>query len=148
MRSPRRTLCRCSVATTLILVWLISFVTMFPLILFQQIETVKLGDIILHEVCLEKWPSRNLQKIYTLSLTTSQFILPVIVLTIVHLKISLYLNVHLNGPPRSTLCKRGKISVTIYVHSVRNLLVLYFLLYFTKKLKKYRSILFMEVPYA
>lgn len=108
--SPNRRLFRCSVTTSLILIWLISFLSMLPLVIFQQVETVKLGELVLYEVCLEKWPSSKYQKIYTLTLTTSQFIIPVIVLITIHFKISLYLKVHLNGPPR--LGKRGKLKLT------------------------------------
>ncbi|XP_065224090.1 neuropeptide Y receptor type 2-like isoform X2 [Planococcus citri] len=106
VRSPRDAMCRCSVSTTLILIWITSFLCVLPLVFFQQIEAVALGEFVLYEVCLEKWPSSEMQKSYTITLAVAQFIIPLVVLTAVHMKISVYLNVHLNEPSRNSFSSR------------------------------------------
>lgn len=104
-------MCRCSVSTTLILIWITSLLCMLPLVFFQQIEAVALGEFVLYEVCMEKWPSSEMQKTYTITLAVAQFVIPLVVLTAVHMKISVYLNVHLNEPSRNSFSKRGNFLV-------------------------------------
>lgn len=65
------------------------------------------AGVVIYEVCVEKWPSPLLQCIYTLSLSVIQFLVPVLVLSIIHTRISAYLSVHLISPPRQSACKRG-----------------------------------------
>lgn len=107
-------MCRFSVATTLVLIWMISLASLLPTCLYQHMEVLAVGDVIIYELCVEKWPSAKMQKIYTILLAALQFALPVIVLSIIHIKISMYLNVHLStAKPTNDFSKRGNFSFTV-----------------------------------
>ncbi|XP_054258645.1 neuropeptide Y receptor type 2-like [Macrosteles quadrilineatus] len=113
VRSPRGQVCQmatCSVAVTITLLWTFSVLVMVPLVLYQDVEVIKIGGLVMYEVCVERWPTPLIQCIYTLSLSVLQFLVPVLVLTIIHTKISAYLSVHLISPPgpRQSICKRAK----------------------------------------
>ncbi|XP_075238325.1 neuropeptide Y receptor type 2-like [Lycorma delicatula] len=96
-----------SVASVISLIWGVSFLSMLPLLFYQEVETVKLGDLVLYEACLEKWPSRTWQYVYTICLMVVQFLVPFLVLSVIHTKISAYLSVRLSTP-RDNTCKRAK----------------------------------------
>ncbi|RZF43740.1 hypothetical protein LSTR_LSTR009163 [Laodelphax striatellus] len=97
----------CSVASVISVVWGLSFVTMIPLLIFQEVETISYGELILYEACVEKWPSKTWQICYTGCLMLAQFLVPFLVLSIIHLKISTYLAVRVSTPPRDANSKRG-----------------------------------------
>ncbi|XP_039300481.1 neuropeptide F receptor [Nilaparvata lugens] len=98
----------CSVASVISIVWGLSFVTMIPLLIFQEVETISYGELILYEACVEKWPSKTWQICYTGCLMMAQFLVPFLVLSIIHLKISTYLAVRVSTPPRDANSKRAK----------------------------------------
>ncbi|KAL1137934.1 hypothetical protein AAG570_009629 [Ranatra chinensis] len=113
VRSPRgpAAFCRrvrCSVATTICLIWTVSFLSMAPLLVYQEVEVVRLGGLVVYEACVERWPSRQAQAAYTLALSLAQFALPVLVLSTIHARISSYLSVHLSSPPVDSTCKRAR----------------------------------------
>jgi hypothetical protein len=83
---------------------------MSPLLFYQEVERVHLGDILVFEACVERWPSPPAQAAYTIVISIAQFAFPVLVLSTIHAKISSYLSVHLSSPPVDTTCKRGEFS--------------------------------------
>lgn len=112
VRNPRGSIFRCSVAKSLMLIWLVSFATMIPLLLYQHIEVVHVGPVRLYEACIEKWPSRIAQQSFTVCLAVAQFVLPFTTISLIHLKISSYLTVHLKhpAPSKEINCRRGKLN--------------------------------------
>ncbi|XP_060870660.1 neuropeptide Y receptor type 2-like [Metopolophium dirhodum] len=98
VRNPRGSVFRCSVAKTLVLIWMVSFAAMVPLLLYQNVEEVHVGPIRLYEACVEKWPNHMAQQTFTVGLAVAQFVLPFTTISLIHLKISSYLTVHLKHP--------------------------------------------------
>lgn len=122
VRNPRGSMFRCSVAKTLILIWLVSFAAMVPLLLYQHVEVVYAGKLRLYEACVEKWPSRMFQQTFTVGLAVAQFVLPFTTISLIHLKISSYLTVHLKHPAlpsKEINCRRGEYQHTCLGPSVR-----------------------------
>ncbi|XP_014291375.3 neuropeptide F receptor [Halyomorpha halys] len=111
VQTPRGPVCRtarCSVAATIATIWSLSFLLMIPLLMYQEVDIVTAGDLVLYEACIERWPSRTFQASYTIVISVAQFLLPVLVLSIIHAKISSYLSLHLSSPPVDPSCKRAK----------------------------------------
>ncbi|XP_014242347.1 neuropeptide Y receptor type 2-like [Cimex lectularius] len=111
VQTPRGGVCRtarCSVASTIVLIWSLSFLSMVPLLIYQEVETVRLGGLVVYEACLERWPSRAAQAGYTLAISVAQFAFPVLVLSTIHARISSYLRLHLSSPPVDSSCKRAR----------------------------------------
>lgn len=111
VRNPRGSMFRCSVAKTLVLIWLVSFAAMVPLLMYQHVEVVHVGPVRLYEACVEKWPSRVAQQTFTVGLAVAQFVLPFTTISLIHLKISSYLTVHLKHPAipsKEISCRRGE----------------------------------------
>lgn len=81
---------------------------MVPLLIYQEVEIVRLGGLIVYEACIERWPSRAAQGAYTLSISVAQFAFPVFVLSTIHARISSYLRLHLSTPPVDPSSKRGE----------------------------------------
>lgn len=103
---------RCSVAKTLVLIWLVSFAAMVPLLMYQHVEVVHVGPVRLYEACVEKWPSRAAQQTFTVGLAVAQFVVPFTTISLIHLRISSYLTVHLKHPAvlsREVNCRRGEL---------------------------------------
>lgn len=93
---------KCSkVVVTILLIWLLSFAITSPLFFYTVVESVTFDNIFLYEKCIEKWPSRVVHSAFTVILALIQFVIPVFVLTIIHLKISSYLKFHIK-PLRKT----------------------------------------------
>ncbi|KAK9501347.1 hypothetical protein O3M35_012083 [Rhynocoris fuscipes] len=112
VQTPRGDVCRsarCSVASTIALIWGLSFISMIPLLIYQEVETVRLGRLVVYESCIERWPSRAAQGAYTLCISVAQFAFPVLVLSTIHARISNYLRLHLSTPPVDPSCKRGNL---------------------------------------
>ncbi|XP_050420820.1 neuropeptide Y receptor type 6-like [Adelges cooleyi] len=109
VRNPRGSIFRCSVAKSLILIWMVSFVTMVPIVLYQNLESIHLGNFPVYKACVEKWPFLVAQQSYTVCLTIIQFGVPFAAISLIHIKISSYLTVHLNHPAvpsRDINCRR------------------------------------------
>lgn len=84
-----------SVVITIIVIWLFSFTITSPLFFYTVTESVTFDDFFLYEKCIERWPSRALHSSFTITLALIQFVIPVLVLTVIHLKISSYLKFHI-----------------------------------------------------
>ncbi|BES96119.1 Hypothetical protein NTJ_08928, partial [Nesidiocoris tenuis] len=97
---------KCGVASSIAIIWGLSFLSMVPLLIYQEIEIVHLEGLILYEVCIERWPSRAAQGAYTIAMSVFQFGIPVLVLSTIHTRISSYLRLHLSSPPIDNSCKR------------------------------------------
>lgn len=99
VRSPRsrhmQNRACCNVVVTIIIIWVMSFAVTSPLFFYTVIETVTVENFFLYEKCMERWPSDVLHWTFTIALALVQFVIPVLVLTVIHLKISAYLKLHL-----------------------------------------------------
>ncbi|XP_068084812.1 neuropeptide Y receptor type 2 [Anabrus simplex] len=96
VRSNRR-----RVVVSIALVWLLSALAAAPMCFFQVVEPVTLPfelglnqNVVLYEVCIEHWPSRNAQLLYTVCVLLLQSVLPAIVVATVHARIAAYLHAH------------------------------------------------------
>ncbi|EEB10803.1 G-protein coupled receptor, putative [Pediculus humanus corporis] len=87
-----------SVILIIVLIWIFSFALSFPLYFYTATESFPrnpLNKLIFYDKCVEKWPSKIFHTAFTITLALVQFVIPVTVLTIIHLKISSYLKVHI-----------------------------------------------------
>ncbi|KAK6621926.1 hypothetical protein RUM44_001733 [Polyplax serrata] len=84
-----------TIVITIILIWLLSFIFEFPLFFYTVTESVAFDDVLLYEKCIQRWPSRLVHSAFTVGLALIQFVIPVLVLTVIHLKISSYLRLHI-----------------------------------------------------
>ncbi|XP_067008058.2 neuropeptide F receptor [Anabrus simplex] len=89
------------VVLSIALVWLLSAIAASPMCFFQVVEPVTLpielavsSRVVLYEACIEHWPSRTAQLMYTVFVLLLQSVLPAIVVGTVHARIAAYLHAH------------------------------------------------------
>ena len=95
---------RCHVATSLVAIWVFSFLFTLPLYSYYYVDQVKISNILLYEQCIEKWPSSEVKEFWVLLLMFIQYIFPIFVLSVVHASIKIYLGRHMiaqNDPRRA-----------------------------------------------
>lgn len=60
----------------------------------QVVEPLQLHEVVLYEVCREKWPSTGIKVAYNIAVLLIQAVLPATVLLVVHIRIAAYLHAH------------------------------------------------------
>jgi len=75
-------------------VWLLAVVAVLPLLYYQQVVSVAVESLVLHEVCIESWPSANAKRGYTFFILLIMYVIPILVVSVVHAKIATFLRTH------------------------------------------------------
>ncbi|XP_046382346.1 neuropeptide F receptor-like [Ischnura elegans] len=79
---------RTRVLASVALIWLLALAAAVPVALFQQVERLAVGGVVVFEACVERWPSRSARAAYSVCVATAQFAVPAVVLAAVHARIS------------------------------------------------------------
>lgn len=91
-----------TVCYTLISIWALALFCCIPMLLFHEIhmpdqkETIE-ADVF--QICMEVWPSDTLKIVYTLFVTIIQYLLPLIIVTIIHSRICYVLRKRVTRDP-------------------------------------------------
>ncbi|XP_076043058.1 neuropeptide Y receptor type 2-like [Oratosquilla oratoria] len=86
---------RFHVAASVTAIWTASILFTLPLYFYYLVEQVTLVDILLYTRCVELWPSRIVKDIWTIMLLVTHYVIPMVVLSVVHAKIRRYLECHM-----------------------------------------------------
>ncbi|XP_014255781.1 neuropeptide F receptor-like [Cimex lectularius] len=82
------------VIVSIALVWFFSVLVSLPLVVFQVVEPMMFGKVVLYETCIEDWPNQELKVLYTLCVLMIQAVIPAGVVGCIHAKIASYLHSH------------------------------------------------------
>ncbi|TRY75046.1 hypothetical protein TCAL_07018 [Tigriopus californicus] len=91
--SPNAVLTYKSVFGIIAIIWMFSFLVTSPLLIYQTVNRMHLPntDIVLMQVCTEQFPKDFYKHGFTVVILLVQYVVPLIVLPIVHAKILLFL---------------------------------------------------------
>lgn len=75
-------------------IWLVSLAFTLPLFAYYYVKRVMFRELLLYEKCVETWPSPVVKYSWTIALIIMQYVIPILVLSIVHGRIHNYLSSH------------------------------------------------------
>ncbi|KAA0195329.1 hypothetical protein HAZT_HAZT002923 [Hyalella azteca] len=83
------------VGWSLAVIWTISIVSSLPLFSWYEVVPVKFYQILLYKRCVITWPSAQVKYAYIVILMIMMYVIPIIVLSIIHGSIRRYLSRHM-----------------------------------------------------
>jgi neuropeptide Y receptor len=82
--------------------WIISTFLSAPLFIYNEVHMAKfIEDYVEHAICMELWPNGAAKTIYTVVLMFIQFVIPVIILLVLHWKICQFLRMRMITDPKT-----------------------------------------------
>lgn len=84
-----------NVAWSLVIIWCISIVFTLPLLFWYNVHPIVFDKIVLYKRCMIHWPSEGVKYTYLIALILTMYVLPIIILGVVHASIKNYLSHHM-----------------------------------------------------
>ena len=90
-------------AAIIILIWFMSVLVGLPLLVYSRLEQKEYIKFINYQMCLEEWPSPIGRTVYAGAIMLLQFIIPVIILIIIHWRICTFLKTRIRLNPTTPM---------------------------------------------
>ena len=90
-------------ATTILVIWFLSVLVGLPLLVYSRLERKEYIYFVSYEMCLEEWPSTAARTVYAGAVMLLQFIIPVIILIIIHWRICNFLKTRILQNPTTPM---------------------------------------------
>ncbi|XP_064631674.1 neuropeptide F receptor-like [Lineus longissimus] len=82
--------------------WIFSTFISAPLFIYNEVHMAKfIEDYVEHAICMELWPNGAAKTIYTMVLMCIQFVIPVVILLVLHWKICQFLRMRMITDPKT-----------------------------------------------
>ncbi|XP_064601122.1 neuropeptide F receptor-like [Liolophura sinensis] len=89
-----------TIVYTLVMLWAISLALSLPVFIFSEVRPIQMmHTLVRYDICMEVWPSGKIRGLYTILLVVVQYLLPLVVISILHSRICHFLRLRITENP-------------------------------------------------